>query len=724
MMKTLRRALMLCLTLGICAAAGTGAAMLAPAAEEEVPAATTVPEEDLEQLSIENGTIAYATATGTGTVRFTPSEDASYTLNDATDIALRFRIMHRQANRPNVSTGLCYVRFKFVGSDTVWGISKEDLQFTFVDAATGEAGTVRVSNGGGNAVGGQINAHSGTDGTLYIPLSQIRDGNQTDDLGNRLTDTENYESLQIEYIEYTYSAHRWNFAFGDVAIVRQSEGEVTTQTLDLEGESQTSNTTLYDVFYDNVTLKVNGTEATETADGNFAVDLGEQGTVYIDSDKLFAYDPIWLHSDLADGYGITSVATSVQGIDGYTLSQRQEEADNWGSGARNRDRSALLTGYTYEGEYYIRKGNHGLYPGGADELETLGAQPVDCTIEVTVSALTPVGITGDGASGVDVYYTRLDTLEKVNTIIGYDEWIDFPDSGEDGKVYLKTEEEGAIVVIPKDGYDFTGLTFNGEAAEAAEQTTGEGCRVTAALYKFTVSEAAQIEILGLGDEVSLGLDIAGEGGSVTVDGTAATGDALTSNIYKTLTIEATPETGYSATVSAVYAAEEEGGEETVVPLTVSDDGKYYYRVDGAFTLKVTFDVVTYNITYRLNSGEYASGESNPATITYFDTVALKDVSREGYDFLGWRIEGSDAYVTELKEISSDITLIAVFELQAVEPDPDDSTDSTDSADPDDSTQSGGGTSDVGGCGSSLGLGIVGIGGAAIALALAKKRSRR
>ena len=299
MMKTLRRALMLCLTLGICAAAGTGAAMLAPAAEEEVPAATTVPEEDLEQLSIENGTIAYATATGTGTVRFTPSEDASYTLNDATDIALRFRIMHRQANRPNVSTGLCYVRFKFVGSDTVWGISKEDLQFTFVDAATGEAGTGRVSNGG-NAVGGQINAHSGTDGTLYIPLSQIRDGNQTDDLGNRLTDTENYESLQIEYIEYTYSAHRWNFAFGDVAIVRQSEGEVTTQTLDLEGESQTSNTTLYDVFYDNVTLKVNGTEATETADGNFAVDLGEQGTVYIDSDKLFAYDPIWLHSDLAE----------------------------------------------------------------------------------------------------------------------------------------------------------------------------------------------------------------------------------------------------------------------------------------------------------------------------------------------------------------------------------------------------------------------------------------
>ena len=376
-----------------------------PPPKRKCPPATTVPEEDLEQLSIENGTIAYATATGTGTVRFTPSEDASYTLNDATDIALRFRIMHRQANRPNVSTGLCYVRFKFVGSDTVWGISKEDLQFTFVDAATGEAGTVRVSNGGGNAVGGQINAHSGTDGTLYIPLSQIRDGNQTDDLGNRLTDTENYESLQIEYIEYTYSAHRWNFAFGDVAIVRQSEGEVTTQTLDLEGESQTSNTTLYDVFYDNVTLKVNGTEATETADGNFAVDLGEQGTVYIDSDNC---------SPMTRS-GCTAISRTATASPPWRRAYRGSTATPCRSGRKRRTtgaaapatatRSALLTGYTYEGEYYIRKGNHGLYPGGTDELATLGAQPVDCTIEVTVSALTPVGITGDGASGVDVYYT-------------------------------------------------------------------------------------------------------------------------------------------------------------------------------------------------------------------------------------------------------------------------------------------------------------------------------
>ena len=225
MMKTLHRALMLCLTLGLCAAAGTGAAMLAPSAEEEVPAATTVPEEDLEQLSIENGTIAYSTATGTGTVRFTPSSDAAYTLENATDIALRFKIMHRQTNRPNVSTGLCYVRFKFVGNDTVWGISKEDLRFTFVDAETDEVGQVRVSNGGGNAVGGQINAQSGTNGTIYIPLSQIRDGNQTDALGNRLTDTENWQNLQLEYVEYSYSAHIRNGIASIISCLRRNIGE-------------------------------------------------------------------------------------------------------------------------------------------------------------------------------------------------------------------------------------------------------------------------------------------------------------------------------------------------------------------------------------------------------------------------------------------------------------------------------------------------------------------
>ena len=106
-----------------------------------------------------------------------------------------------------------------------------------------------------------------------------------------------------------------------------------------------------------------------------------------------------------------------------------------------------MTGYTYEGEYYIRKGNHGLYPGGIDELSTLGAQPLNCTIDVTVSPLIELEIIGENATAAEIYYSRLDTLQKFMDITADGDWSDMPDSGEDGKLYLKPKEEAVIVVV-------------------------------------------------------------------------------------------------------------------------------------------------------------------------------------------------------------------------------------------------------------------------------------
>ena len=669
MMKTLRKSLIACLAFACMLTAVLGGVFFvgASAAEGDVPSATTVPEEELEQLSIENGTIAYATGTGTATLRFTPAgADGDYTLANATDLAFRFKVMNRQANRPNVGSGLCYVRVKFAGNDTVFGVTKEDMRFTFVDAETGSVGNVRFSNGGDNAVGGQLNVGVGKDGTVYVPLTQFRDGDSTSELGNRLTDTENYQNLSVEYIEFSYSAHRWDFAFGDIAMIRQSDGAVTTDILDLTAAAQTANLKLYDAWYDNVTLIVNGMTAEKNEAGEFEVDLGDAGRVYIPSDKLFAYDPIALKSDLAAGYGITKVSTEVD-VDGYVHGQYGEEKDNWnfsGSNAgRNKSRSALLNGYTYEGEYFLRFGNHSNDYKMGDSLEQLGAAPINGTITVEVSPLVALSVTGE-QSGVDVYYTRLSDVKSFVNITSINDWSDMPDDGTDGTLWLKPNEESAVVVVPKAGYDFTGLKLNGQALTAdtgnivTDETSG---RTTAALYKVAVGETGTLEIMGVGDEVTLGLDVAAEGGSVTVDGTQATGTEFTSNVYKTLVIEAAPEKGYSASVSVVYPAEEDG-EEAAVPLTASSDGKYYYQVDKELTLKVTFDVVTYNLTYRLNNGEYASGESNPATITYFDSVTLKIPAREGYDFKGWRIEGQSDYVTELKNVESDLTLIAVFEM--------------------------------------------------------------
>lgn len=689
MMRTLRRTLIACFAFVCMLSALLGGVFFvgASAAEGDIPSATTVPEDELKQLSIDNGVIAYATGTGTATVRFTPAgTDGNYSLENATDLALRFKVMNRQVNRPNVGSGLCYVRIKFADSDTVWGVTKEDMRFTFVDASTGSVGNVRFSNGGNNAVSGQLNVGVGKDGTVYIPLTQIRDGNMTDALGNRLTETENYQDLVIEYIEFTYSSSRWDFAFGDIALIRQSEGTITTDILDLTAAAQSANVKIYDAWYDNVTLIVNGQTATQTAEGDFAVDLGESGKVYIESDKLFAYDPIELKSDLAAGYGITKVSTSVD-VDGYTLAQYGEEKDNWnfsGSNAgRNKSRTALSSGYTYEGEYFLRFGNHSNDYKMGDNLEQLGAAPVNGTITVEVTPLVGLSVTGE-SGGADVYYTRLSDVTSFTNITSINDWSDMPDDGKDGTLWLKPEEEAAVIVVPKAGYDFTGLELNGAAltADAANIVTDETSgRITAALYKVAVGEAGTLEVLGVGDEVELAVDVAQEGGAVKVDGAAVSGSAVTSNIYKTLTVEATPEKGYAAEVSVVYPAAEEGGEDRVVPLTASSDGKYYYQVDEAFTLKVNFSVVTYTLTYRLNNGEYASGESNPETITYFDTVTLKEPAREGYDFKGWRIEGQTDYITELKNVESDLTLIAVFEMseETVDPNPG----GNDNPDPDD-----------------------------------------
>ena len=718
MTKTLRRALIACLATLCLLAALLGGGMMfmrASAADGDIPAATTVPEDELEQLSMENGVAGKAVASSSSapnnvaTIRYTPTADSGddYTLADATDIAIRLKVVNRQTNRPNGGNGLCYVRIKFVGSDTIWGVTKEDLRFTFLDATTNTVGTLRVSNGGNNNVGGQMNVPVRTDGTVYFPLTQIRDGNQTAELGNRLSETANYQDLAIEYIEFSASSSRWDFAIGEIALVRQANNAVTTDVLDFTANEQ-HNVVMYNTWYDNVKLVVNGTEATQTADGAYEADLGAMGKVRIPSDKVFAYDPVMVSSDLAEGYGITAVATSAEGKE---IQQRGEEADNLTSSAYNKDRSALLAGYTYEGEYFLRKGNHGLYPGGSDDTATLGTDPLNATINVTVSPLVALDITGE-ADGVDIYYFRLGTLAKYDCVVANNNYTDMPDDGSDGTLWLKPDEAAAVLVIPKAGYDFTGVRLDGtELTSEEERADAETNRVSMAVYMITVGENATLEVLGLGDEVGLTLDLPAEGGSVSIDGTAVTGTTYQSNVYKTLSINASPEKGYASAVSIVYPAAEEGGEERTVELEAATDGNYYYRVDGTFSIEVTFEIVTYQLTYRLNNGQYAAGESNPATITYFDTVTLKNPVREGYDFVGWRIEGEEGTVTELKEVESDLTLIAVFEMAdtPVDPDPGD--------DPGDQPGGDNGGDNGGGCGGTL-AGALGLGAAAAVIMIA------
>ena len=74
-------------------------------------------------------------------------------------------------------------------------------------------------------------------------------------------------------------------------------------------------------------------------------------------------------------------------------------------------------------------------------------------------------------------------------------------------------------------------------------------------------------------------------------------------------------------------------------------------LNGA-SLKATWEVVTYNISYVLDGGTLAQGDTNPATYTVeSEAITLKNPTKEGYTFAGWTGTG-------LTEASKSVTIAA------------------------------------------------------------------
>ena len=83
---------------------------------------------------------------------------------------------------------------------------------------------------------------------------------------------------------------------------------------------------------------------------------------------------------------------------------------------------------------------------------------------------------------------------------------------------------------------------------------------------------------------------------------------------------------------------------------------------GDFTPVACFEIlppIEYSIKYELN-GSINSPE-NPDTITSKQTVTLKNPTNKiGYNFVGWMIRGTDAFVKTLSNVTSDLTLEAIW----------------------------------------------------------------
>ena len=77
----------------------------------------------------------------------------------------------------------------------------------------------------------------------------------------------------------------------------------------------------------------------------------------------------------------------------------------------------------------------------------------------------------------------------------------------------------------------------------------------------------------------------------------------------------------------------------------------------AFTTKLHYREQSYNIHYALNGGN--SDHGNPGSITVSEVKALKSLTRDGYVFMGWQLDGE--FVNTLKNINKEITLTAIWE---------------------------------------------------------------
>ena len=644
-------------------------------AEENMTALTSVPEDELVCLSNADAAMFYSNKTGATKVRYTAAED--YALTDVTDIAVRLTNSQRQTNKSNASAGLTYYRIKFKDNDTVYNIKNEQY-------ILGEDGTTKlythfktisptgsVKRTFGITGAGQMSFTETFDGTVYIPLWMLYDGKSTEE-ADCLTSRSDYADLKIEYVEFEVSTYRWDLIVGDMALVKHTGEEYTETVMRFEREAQDSNCTLLTDIYDDVELVVNDVKATADGQGAFAAALGEMGSVQMPADKLMFFRPVSLSSKLGAGYGITNILINYYKddvlIDAATRNPLSEE-------------------YALGGEYTVRDG------GREENTSALGQSPVKVEIRATVSPLIKLNLAGE-SEGVEISYKKLD-------------------DGSDGVIYLAKNQDSTLTVKVKEGFDFAGLKLgNKELENVGAEGTYE--------YVVRIAEESSLTVLGLGEEVRLNVLLAdGIKAEVAIGDRIFTAAATeyASNLLKKLTLSVLPDAGYAVKVEKVIPATET--EEEQITEILSDTDEYVISVDGAFNIRVSTSVLTYRITYRLNNGVLAEGESNPETITVLDAVELKNPVREGYTFTGWKIEGRDGYVTELKNISEDITVVAEFKREVAP-------DSSSSADASSSVESSGeNSSSVGtGCGSTIGAGMgITIVFLAAGAAILKKKKR-
>lgn len=278
----------------------------------------------------------------------------------------------------------------------------------------------------------------------------------------------------------------------------------------------------------------------------------------------------------------------------------------------------------------------------------------------------PTGKTFNGwnteAAGTGTSYTNSQSISLTGNITLYAQWSanDYTVSA-DSKVtngFVSVDKASAnygntitVTVTPAEGYEIDTVTYTPENGTAFTITPVDG------EYTFTMPAAnVTVSATFTAIDYTVAVDANISNGSVKADKTAQ------AHVGETITLTATPATGYKLTAYTVKDASNNS-------VTVTN-GKFVMPASNV-TVTAEFEPISYSIKFDGNGAD--SGSMNIIEgILYGNDQALtkNDFARKGYKFLGWSTDknandkdyADEATVNSLSSTDGEtITLYAIWD---------------------------------------------------------------
>jgi uncharacterized repeat protein (TIGR02543 family) len=387
-------------------------------------------------------------------------------------------------------------------------------------------------------------------------------------------------------------------------------------------------------------LKVTAETTVKTAEDHTLYAQWEinQYTITFDSDGGTVVDPI------TQDYGTAITAPSDPTREGYTFKGWDQAHTDYHAGGIQTI-TAQWTADEYSIIYNLDNGtNH-------------AENPAKYTIEtetITLKVATKIGYTFEGWYDAETDGNKVTQIEKgsIGDKIFYAYWTadkytisfdanggDTPSSESKQVTYDKTY--GDLSTVTRTGY-----TFQGWFTEAAG-----GVEVTAETTVATANDHtlyAQWEINTYKVTFS-----AGANGSLTaeVDETSITSGTNVEHFKKVIFI-ATPSTGYQ--VKAWKVNNEVVAGETGVTYTIAS-------LEGAVTVTVEFEKISYTLTYNAGDNGSITGDSSQSVKYGENGSEVTAVPNDGYHFVKWSDDVETAERTDTN-VTADITVTAEFAI--------------------------------------------------------------